>query len=439
MSFIFSEIVNYCRGREENKVYIEASARGLLTIFFRRQRKFFYMLTLVLFVGGLYLSSMVRVYDVHESFLIKPGQGAVPDIGKSDLSEGESSTSAHNELVQSNIKILLSDDLLGTVVDKVGVERLYPGIRKAVDGTDSPEHEAIIRLQTKDLIVSNDSESSVVDVTVKNKDPQIAKEFADALIVAFIARQTAIYSAPQIDFLDKQIAESKKKFEDSQKEFQDFKEQVGISNLDQEVTELLAEKTALSGFSLQAVTAAQQNFSKLASDQAAALATYRPDSPVIKRLNESIAIERQEVLKRQQDLNASGVDNSSMAPKIAALNKRMAYLEAHRSEYTQLEQNVQINEDDYKSYRQNGEMARDKQLLGEQGITRISVMDRPILPIKSEPLKRGLLLIALFLTGSFLGFAMVFLFEMMDESVAYPEQITAGLSLPVLASFGRGQ
>jgi len=417
-------------------MYIEPSLRGLLTVFYRRKAKFNAVFAFVFFAGAVYLYGMTRVYVAHGSFLVKASQ---PDTGKEGASADDSSAVGHTELVQSNIKILLSDDLLGAVIKKVGVERLYPGITKAVAGADSPEHEAIVRLQGNDLLATNDAESNIVEVSVRNKDPQVARDFAEGLIDTFIIRQTEIYSAPHSDFLTQQITDAQQKMEAAQKKFEAFKRDNGIANLDQEVTGLLTEKSALSGFSLQAVTAAQQNVSKLESDMAAATATYRPESPIIKRLNDSINVAKQEVLKRQQDLNASGNNGSELSPKVSTIDERLAYLEAHRGEYTQLEQNVQMSQDEYKSYRQQGEEARGHELLNQQGITRISVVDKPVVPMKPEPLKRKMLLIAILLTGLLLGLGIVILSELLDESIAYPEQIAADVGLPVLASFGRTQ
>ena len=386
-------------------------------------------------IGIAYLMGMSRVYEAHGSFLIKPA-GTLPDVGRQGMLADDGTSAARTELVQSNIRILMSDDVLGAVINKIGVERLYPGIKQVVNGSDTPEHEAITRLQARDLRATNDAESNIVDIAVRNKDPQVAKDFAETLIEMFVARQMQIYSAPHSDFLDKQIADTQQKRDEAQKKFQDFKRKTGISNMDQEVSQLLSEKSALSGFSLQAVTATQQNLSKLEGDLAAAKATYKPDSPIIQRLNDSLAVAKRDVNMRQQDLNGSG--GSTLSSKIGRIEGRMAYLEKNRSEYTRLEENAKMCEDDYRAYRQQGEEARSHEQLNAQGITRISVVDKPVVPMKAQPLKRKLLLIAILLTALLFGLGTVIFLEFMDESVAYPEQITADIGLPVLASFGKG-
>ena len=44
-------------------MYIETSVRGLLTVFFRRQKKFYFIFAFVLFAGAMYLSGMERWPD----------------------------------------------------------------------------------------------------------------------------------------------------------------------------------------------------------------------------------------------------------------------------------------------------------------------------------------------------------------------------------------
>jgi len=63
-------------------------------------------------------------------------------------------------------------------------------------------------------------------------------------------------------------------------------------------------------------------------------------------------------------------------------------------------------------------------------------VDRPVVPVKAEPLKRKMILIAILLTGFLMGLGAVILSEALDESIAYPEQVTMSTGLPVLASFG---
>ena len=419
-------------------MYIETSVRGFLNIFFRQQVKFFAVFGLVLLAGLFYLTGMHRVYEAHGSFLIKFGAGAVPDVSREAPAGGGDTPSEHAELIQSNIKILQSEGLLSAVIAKVGVERLYPGVTAgAADSKDTPEHMAIERLQSKDLKATTDSSSSLVDVSYANKDPQVAQEFVQTLMDMFIARQSEIFSAPQENFLQQQIAGAQQHLQDVKKKFQDFKEKTGIFNLDGEMTQLLSEKSTLSTAAFQALTVSEASLSKLEGDKAASAATYRPESPIMQRLSDSIAIAQAEVNKRQADLDTAGADNGALSPKISKINERMAYLDQQRGEYESLDQDVHLAEDNYKYYQQRSEGARGNALLNQQGITRIAVVDKPALPTRPEPLKRAMLLLAVLMTAALFGMGVVLFFELTSDSIAYPEQIPHAVGLPVLASFGR--
>jgi uncharacterized protein involved in exopolysaccharide biosynthesis len=421
-------------------MYIEPSLRGLLTVFFRQQKKFCIVFGLILSLGMIYVSGIDRTYEARGSFLIKLGHDAVPDISRTGAQGGgEMMAAEHSEIMHSNIRILESDDLLDAAVKEVGAERLYPGISKTLSGGATPERAAVERLQTHDLKTATDSQSSLVEVFVRNQDPDTAREFATRLIDKFIVRQSQVYNAPQTEFLQQQVADAQKTLQDSQRAFQDFKQKAGIFDLEGETTQLLAEKTSLSGSAFQAVTAAQATLSKLESDAALSLSTYRPDSPIIKRLNDSIAIAREEVRKRQGDLNAVGGDDSALSPKLAKIDERLALLESERGEYSELEQRVHEDEENYKFYRQRGEEARSAALLSSHGITRISIVDKPSVPMRSMPRKRALLVIAFLMTGALFGLGTVAAFELTADSLAYPEQVLPATGLPILASFGGGK
>ena len=419
-------------------MYIEYSLRGFLTALFRQQTKIFIIFGLITFIGLLYLANLSHVYEAKGSLLIKFGQGAVLDLDQSSRKGGtEFSPNDREEIIQSNIKILQSHGLLSDTLDKFGVENLYPEISESSTDANDAQQSAIERLHKKDLKISADSKSNIIDVRVANKDPIVAKKFVDLLMEQFIIRQSEVYRTPQTDFLQQQISEAKQQLQESQKKFQDFKKDVGISALDEEMEQLLQEKRDLSGLAYKAVTDAQANLAKLESEAAEASSTYTPSSPTLKRLRESVAVAREQVQERQSDLNIS--DESSLSQKIAKIDGRIAYLEAQRNNYDDYKQRVTMREENYKYYQQRGEEARVNDMLNQQNITRISIVDKPVVPVKPVPLKRMLLGLALLMTAGLISLGAAVVFELLDESITYPEQITASTGLPVLATFERAQ
>lgn len=421
-------------------MYLEYSLRGLLTAFFRQQAKFYIVFVTVMLLGIAYIASIEPAYQAKGSFLIKFGQNAVPDVNRpSGNNASEYSRNDRDEMIQSHLKILQSSNLLDAAIKDIGVENLYPGLSKAVAGKDTPEQAAVAILQKSDLGAYTDSKSNIIELTINNKDPIVAQRFAMLLLEKFIARQAEVFNAPQTDFLQQQTGGTRTRLEDAQKAFQAFKQEVGISVLDEEMEQLLTEKRDLSGIAFQSVTQAQATLAALENQATEASVTYREDSPVMKRLRESIAAAQEQVQKRQEDLDSAGTDNSVLSSKVSKIDARISFLEANRTQYEDFEQRLKLAEDNYKYYQQRIEEAQANDILNQQNITRISIVDVPAVPVKPLPTKRKLLLLAFLMTALLLGVGTALAAEMVDNRVAYPEQLSSILGLTVLATFNKDE
>lgn len=413
----------------------EYNLRGILTVLFRQQVRFFAVFLLVILCGALYVSKIEKFYEAHGSFLIKFGQNAVPNLDRN--AQGSSDYSQqHEEIILSNVKILQSADLISGVVAKVGIAKLYPDLANAKAEPTLIAQTAVERAG-HDLKVWTDSRSNIIELSVRNKDPVVASEFAKTLMEMFSVRQSEVYSSPHTNFLKQQIDDAKTQLDKSQNDFKAYKQELLISDLDQEMSQLLQEKRELSGMAFQSVTQAQNDLAKLESERSTSAATYKPDSPIMARLNQNIAVARAEVKARQGDLNRGGGNGSGLPQQLKKIDERVAFLEDKRSKYDDLKQHVTLDEDKYKYYVQRGEDARVNDMLNVENITRIAVVDMPVVPAKATPGRRKMIALAFLLTALLLGLCTAVGFEVLDDTIAYPEQITAGTGLPVLASFSK--
>lgn len=418
-------------------MHIEASLRGLLAAFFRQKTKFLIVFALVLSAGLIHIARIDPVFAARGSLLIKFGQGALPDVARdSSQSFKEVSHNDREEVIQANVKILQSSNLLTRMVHEFGPERLYPGLSRAVGGSETPEQIAARRLGSSDLFITPDPRSNMIEVSVTNADPVVARDFAKKLLEGFIERQLEVYSTPQSNFLQTQINEAKAKLAVSQNDFQGFKQTIGVSSLDDEMKQLLQEKSELSSIAYKAVTDAQAKLAELQAKLAEAVATYRDDSPMVERLNSNIAAAEFEVQKRRDELNSVHGDDNALLSRLSSIDERISYLEGYRSKYEDLAQRVKLDEENYKYYQQRGEEARVNDVLNQHSITRVTVVDEPQLPTRPVPAHRKLLLLATLLTAVFLGLVFAIVFEVIDDRVVYPEQVLTGLGMALLASFG---
>ena len=414
---------------------LDYSLRGLLAALFRQQRKMIVIGAAIMALGLFYLLSMPVVYESRGSMLVKFGQDARPSLSVAGGNRTtEVSSSDRAEIIQSNISIIYSSDLLRSAVVEFGVERLYPGITESTTN-DTPEGAAIGRLQRGDLMAQSGGRNNIIEIGVRNKDPEVSAAFARMVMEHFTRRQAEIYNKPQTDFLQQQITDAAKKLEESQLALQAFKQETGISDLDEEMSLLMRQKTDLTGIAYQAVTQAQAELAKLEAEAAEMRATYRANSPAMRRMGSTVSAARQTLNQRQADVNTTGEAGTALSAQLRQIGERLAFLERNRAAYSDLEQRVTIDQENYKYYQQRGEEARANDVLNQQNITRISVIDTPSVPMQPASRNRKLLFVAIMMTAALAALAAAVLFELLDDRLRTPQQLGSRLRVPVMATF----
>lgn len=419
---------------------IELTSRGMMTTLFRHRYKLLISFFACLALAITYIMTAVPAYQSTGSLLVKFGRSATPDVFDfKSGGGGEVSQNDRREIMQSNMQILESRDLLRGLVHEFGVETLYPGLTAQLRPGDNPVETAITKLQGDDIIAKSPLNSDIIEVTLFNRDPQLSAKFLQKLFDQFITLQSDVYNKAQTDFLAEQVKQAAEKLHQSQKALREYKERVGISSIDEELPRLLERKNTASNIALTAMDKAKERLEELEAEETALLATYHPDSPAVQKIRMSIAKARQQVEQRQQDLRDGGAyeDGSQtfVSAEMARIQKRIEKLEAVRTRHDDLDRQVKIDEENYKTFATRSEAARVNQTLNEQKITRITILDTPMAATRpSRPRKMITLLFAM-LAGVIIGLGAALIAETMDDRFSTPSQVGQSLQLPVLASF----
>lgn len=407
---------------------IELTTRGVLSAFFRQRQRFMAVFLTVLACGVLYLALAKPEYEAAGSLLVRFGHDTASEVTRSEGSPQVISQNDRRELMQSNMDILESHNLLRTVINELGAEALYPGITARVAGSDTPEEAAIRRLHN-DLTVKSSQQSNVIDVSLFNGDPKLAAAFIHRLFELFITRQSEVFNKPQTDFIQEQVAQAQAKLEHSQKELENFKARSGISSLDTELAELLRQKADTGTVSLGTMDDAWAKLADLQSKERQMLATYQPDSPQVKRMRENVRLARRQLEERQDDLS------SRTGKATAKIDQRITVLEAKRKRYNDLLRQVEIDEENYKNYQFRAEDARIGDRMNQRNISSIAVVDEPVVPTRQARPRRTLVAAMTLLSALVLAGGIAFLFETFDQRFTAPEQLARVLGVPVMASF----
>ena len=424
----------------------EYTRRGLLTVFFRQKYKFFVIFILVCAAVAAYLVNAKPVYSASGALLIRFGSDANPEVTESRPGESPELTSnERREVIGSDADIIASRDLIRAVVQKFGADTIYPGLTESLKGRDLPVEVAVGKLQKSDLIVKPRMNSDIIDITIFNTDPKLAAAMTQTLMDMYIDKQTQFYRKPQTQFIGSQVKEASEKLAQSQDALRRYKAESGMSSMDDELQQLLKEKADTRNVSLNAISDAENTLSDLQLKRRELLNTYREDSPAVQNVDASIRVATAQLNARQADLRissgnetgAGGGSDDLVASHIGSINKRIALLEADRNKFNDLTRQVELDEENYKNYVTHGEEARINESLNEQKITRVSIVDQPVAPLKPTRPRKLLVTAVGLIAATIAALLVAFGAEQMDDRFSDPRGITDALDMPVLASFNR--
>lgn len=146
--------------------------------------------------------------------------------------------------IESEVQIVESADVIRTVIEEIGLERLFPpsplSYLRNLFSHASVMDRAIERFR-RDLRVSVRDGSNVIEISFTHPSRALAVETADKLVTVYLARRRAIMQNPTAKFL--------------QLEVQRFKTELGQAD---SAIEALKSRTNIIDFSQDAVLAANQ-------------------------------------------------------------------------------------------------------------------------------------------------------------------------------------
>ena len=436
---------------------------------------------------------MTPVYEANSSLLVKIGreylsQPAVGDARGVMVGNQE-------ELINSEVQILESQELIEQVINTMGVDTLYPELASNPSGKITP-FERAVRTFSKALTVEAVKKSNVIAVWFQHRDPVIATKALTLLIDYFKEKHLEVFSNPQSSFLEQQLGAYRQRLEASETALQSFKQQHQIFALEEQRSlllqqrverdtalqntrnriEELGEKVAAYRERLQEIGQDTERYTQTERDkivvdaQTRLLAQelkaqellakgYREDSRSVASVREEIALVRgflkakeaevsqlvrtgnpvyqeveKELLKAEAELASLQAGAATLAEQVAELDRKINTLDDKRNELRSLQREVEVNEKNYLTYVEKHEEARISDDLDQQKIVNISVIQAPVTPEKPVKPKKLLNLILGVLLGALSGLGFAFFRELTSQTFSTPEQVEQRLGLPVLAS-----
>jgi len=158
------------------------SLRDILTILFKHKYKILiiFLATVITVTVGSFL--LPPTYEAKSSLLVKFGREYVyrPEVGERSSNVGLIPLN-QEEVINSEIQILTSRDLVEKVINTLGIEKIYPDLlEKPPEGI--PPLEVAIRNFEKTLSVEGVKKSNVIQVSFQHREPQVAANAVNVLV-----------------------------------------------------------------------------------------------------------------------------------------------------------------------------------------------------------------------------------------------------------------
>jgi polysaccharide biosynthesis protein PslE len=478
---------------------VQVTPRGLLGIFFRHWFKFALVFLFFFGTATAYCVIATPKYMSEAKLLVKFAGNQASRQDALPTSTISAQQLERKEVVNSQISVLQSKDLIRDVLHTLGIERIYPTLAAGTE--PAALQDAAERRFAYDFNAEAEKDADVIDLTVINPDAAVGAQTLQTMINKFITMQSKIYQSGQLGFLQQQMTQARNKLEQARAAVRNFKAAAGISSLDEERSLLLKQQSDVrialtqeishqeeaqgryarleeqlkqipnqiklsdENDRFKAVDDGRQHLNELQSREKELSINYRPDSQTMTNLHSEILFAQQQLAQMSREsaarirtganpvrqsveidlAKAAGDQFSATAGRasyeaeLARINKRLADLETQGVRLDELELQQQVDEENFRNLLQEVEDARVADDLNRERISSIAVVQAPTIPLKAARPRKLLIMGIGLLLGVAGGIALVLISEMADESFATPDQIEAVAGLPVLGTFSRAR
>jgi uncharacterized protein involved in exopolysaccharide biosynthesis len=367
----------------------------------------------VMLAVGLFTALATPMYEATSLLLIKFGREYVyqDDVGGGG---GGIVPRGRETLINSEIQILRSAEVVKGVVETMGVETLYPQLALAPPEGQPIESIAAARFLAN-LQVRQVQDADVIQVSLRNSDPQVTARAVNLLVDLFKEKHLEAFGEPQATaFLEEKAAKASEELKAAEAKLLEFQAEHPQFSLEDKDALLLRERTeletALRDVENQIVTArqrsltddpavpgAQEQLLTLRLQERKLLNTHNEDSRQVQNVRREIALV-EEFLKNSaadssgrhgQELGLLAARRQRLEQRLAAVDSDMQSLPALSSRYRELQRDVVAKEGSYERIQQRLEKARTSAEMDRQKIANISVIQpayAPLQPVSPRPM-----------------------------------------------------
>ena len=471
---------------------------GIARVLYRRKWTILFVAAIVGGLGAFQLINAVPTYQSSASLVVRFGKSALPVTNLAREStplvaeQGE-----RHELLQEHSDILLSRDVAREVIEKLGLDRLYPGlvVKPPLKGT--PMEAGIVKFDEA-LFASSELSGTVIHLAFSHPDPKVARAVVEALIEVYMQRESQIFSGSSYEFQKSQVEQANQQLTTVQDDLSKFKAASGVSDFDYQMNARIQEQSDLavrlqkgrvalaeaterrdsltrllatvpativnsSGASYNQVDTAQSRLNALKAQERELIATHGPDWPALTALRASLAeaaatassmatgvagrreTQTSEVYNNiKLDLVRATADAESAQQAVLLMVQQAGNVDAqvHKLEtihvgLAERDRQVALADSAYRAIALHLEDSRIGADRLRDGLSRVAVISQPSLPYQIAKPRYLMLGLAYAAAAILAGVTAGLLREFADDRLVTAEQIAGRLNVPVLATLDK--
>lgn len=395
----------------------------------------------VMLAAGLYTAFATPMYEATSLLLIKFGREYVyqDDVGTGG---GGIVPRGRETLINSEIQILRSAEVVKGVVETMGVEALYPELAAAPPPGQPVDSVAAARFLLN-LQVAQVQDADVIQVSLRNPDPQVTARAVNLLVDLFKEKHLEAFGEPQATaFLEEKAAKAAEELKAAEAKLLEFQAEHPQFSLEDKDALLLRERTELETARREvenqivdarqrslsdnpAVPGAQEQLLTLRLQERKLLNTHNEDSRQVQNVRREIALVEDFLKNAEADSSGRhGQELGMLTSRKARLEEQLRKVEsdlhslpALSSRYRELQRDVLAKEGSSDRIQQRLEKARTSAEMDRQKIANISVIQpayAPLQPVSPRPM---LNLLAALVVGGGLSLGAALLAERLYPSV----------------------
>jgi len=448
-------------------------------------------------LAAVYLALAPRQYVSSAAILVAVDGNATPDTRLGDAEAPKPlNQDIADMIVNTHIDLFKSRDVVREALLSEGLARLYPAIAQDTSIDEATRIDrAVDRLLNRDLTIQAGRSSSVLAITLRNRDRHIAREMLSTLVATYLKR-TAHLNDPASAFLGQQVDEAHSALDHTRQDYLAYLREQRVTSPAEERIELLRQRRdieeniadarakmvadassqavltrALSG-TQQQITLSNENDSTMlqvtdaqtkvtAAEQRYLVASqqYSADNPLLRNAQDNLNAARdvyqktvktpsarvrtganpvfQEIEKQlaltQSDMAARQSAVDSWAHELEAVQAQLAHLDDVAGQVDTLELQVKAQETAYHTFLLRSEQAGAAGNMNAAGISALTVVQAPTLPFEPTP-KTSLIVAVATLVALLGGLGLCFALELSKRTFSSAEEIELMTGLPVFVS-----